>query len=383
MQPSLLREILKVTHEPNVISFAGGLPAPSSFPVDEFSEACEKVLREGGRQVLQYGASEGDRRLRELIAQRLPWKVSADDVLITNGSQQGVDLVARVLVDEGSTVLVERPTYPGALAAFKASQPFIAEVATDSDGILLDQLRLQATTDGTDARLVYVLPNFQNPTGRTMGDVRRRQLARLCDDLALPVVEDNPYGDLWFDAAPPAPVSSFIPGRSIYLGSFSKVLAPGIRLGFAVAPKEIFPKLLQAKQSCDLHTSTLVQRVAAEMLASGFIDRHVPTVRALYKSQRDVMLSAMERHLAPLGVTWGVPAGGMFIWANAPQGLDIMNWWQRSIERRVVFLPARPFFASGNPDQAFRLSFVTSTVDEIERGMSVLADTLQQQLTLL
>src|SRR4051812_34257255 len=294
MNPSVIREILKVTERPGIISFAGGLPSSKTFPVSEFREACDKVLRDDGPGALQYAASEGYAPLREQVAAMLPWAVDPAQVLITTGSQQGLDLIAKVLIDAGSRILVETPTYLGALQAFTPMEPEVVAVASDAEGVDVDDLAAQA---GTPARFFYVLPNFQNPTGRTLSEARRAALSQRAAELALPLIEDNPYGDLWFDAPPPAPLTARNPEGCIYLGSFSKVLAPGLRLGFIVAPAAIAPKLLQAKQAADLHSPTFNQRMVAEVLKDGFLERHVPKIRALYKSQRDAMLAALQREM--------------------------------------------------------------------------------------
>jgi 2-aminoadipate transaminase len=242
MNPSVIREILKVTERPGIISFAGGLPSPKTFPVEAFAKACDTVLHTDGRAALQYAASEGYRPLCEWVARQLPWDVSPDQVLITTGSQQGLDLVAKVLIDEGSPVLVETPTYLGALQAFTPMEPTIVSVHSDAEGLDVKDLEQKAA----GARFLYVLPNFQNPTGRTMSEARRQALVDTARRVGLPIVEDNPYGDLWFDQPPPLPLTARNPEGGIYLGSFSKVLAPGLRLGYVVAPKAIMPKLLQA-----------------------------------------------------------------------------------------------------------------------------------------
>ena len=298
MNPSVIREILKVTERPGIISFAGGLPSPKTFPVEAFAAACDEVLRRDGAAALQYAASEGFAPLREMVAAMLPWQVDAAQVLITTGSQQGLDLAAKVLVDTGSRILVETPTYLGALQAFAPMEPEVVSVASDDDGVLADDLGERAG----DARLLYLLPNFQNPTGRTMTEERRAAVSRRAEQLALPILEDNPYGDLWFDSPPPLPLAARNPDGCLYLGSFSKVLAPGLRLGFIIAPAAVYPKLLQAKQAADLHSPSFNQRMIVEVMQGGFLDRHVPTIRALYKSQRDAMLVALTREMAGLDV---------------------------------------------------------------------------------
>ncbi len=372
MNPSVIREILKVTEKPGIISFAGGLPSPKTFPVSAFSAACEKVLREDGHAALQYASSEGYAPLRDMVAAMLPWNVDPALVLITTGSQQGLDLIAKVLIDEGSRVLVETPTYLGALQAFTPMEPEIVSVASDDGGV--DIADLSAKAEG--ARFFYVLPNFQNPTGRTMPEARRAALSEEAARLGLPLVEDNPYGDLWFDTPPPLPLTARNPEGCIYLGSFSKVLAPGLRLGFMVAPASIFPKLLQAKQAADLHSPGFNQRLVAEVMKDGFLDRHVPTIRALYKSQRDAMLAAMQREM-PEGVTWNTPAGGMFLWVRLPEGMNAITLLPQAVERNVAFVPGWAFYADQADARTLRLSFVTASVAQINTGIAALGEAIR------
>ena len=373
MNPSVIREILKVTEKPGIISFAGGLPSPKTFPVSAFAAACEKVLREDGQAALQYAASEGYAPLREMVAAMLPWQVDPAQVLITTGSQQGLDLIAKVLIDAGSRVLVETPTYLGALQAFTPMEPDIVSVASDDEGVDIADL----TAKAAGARFLYVLPNFQNPTGRTMSEARRAALSAEAARLGLPLVEDNPYGDLWFDAPPPLPLTARHPDGCVYLGSFSKVLAPGLRLGFMVAPLSIFPKLLQAKQAADLHSPGFNQRLVVEVMKGGFLDRHVPTIRALYKSQLGAMLAAMAREM-PAGVEWNTPAGGMFLWVRLPEGMNAIELLPMAVERNVAFVPGWAFYADKADARTLRLSFVTSSVAQINIGIAALAEAIRQ-----
>ena len=376
MNPSVIREILKVTEKPGIISFAGGLPSPKTFPVAAFREACDKVLREDGHAALQYAASEGYAPLRDMVAAMLPWEVDPAQVLITTGSQQGLDLIAKILIDEGSRVLVETPTYLGALQAFGPMEPHPVGVASDDDGVVVDDLVAKAA----DARFVYLLPNFQNPTGRTMTEARRAAVSAAAAAANLPIVEDNPYGELWFDEAPPLPLAARNPEGVIYLGSFSKVLAPGLRLGFLVAPKAIFPKLLQAKQAVDLHTPIFTQRMVSAVMRDGFLDRHVPTIRALYKRQRDAMAAALTREMKGLDVTFNAPIGGMFMWARLPEGIDTVKLLPKAVERGVAFVPGMPFYAGVGDARTMRLSFVTASVEEIDTAITALADAVREQL---
>ena len=374
MNPSVIREILKVTEKPGIISFAGGLPSPKTFPIDAFAAACATVLKTDGRAALQYAASEGLPALREWMAKQLPWDVSPEQVLITTGSQQGLDLVAKVLIDTGSKVLVETPTYLGALQAFTPMEPTIVGVDSDADGIDIEDLKAKAA----GARFLYVLPNFQNPTGRTMSEARRQALVDAAQASGLPIVEDNPYGDLWFDQPPPKPLTARNPEGSIYLGSFSKVLAPGLRLGYVVAPKAIMPKLLQAKQAADLHSPTFNQRMVAEVLKDGFIDRHVPTIRALYKHQCEVMLASLSKEMAGLDVQWNSPVGGMFLWVRLPEGMNAVALLPKAVDKNVAFVPGAAFYAEHADPRTLRLSFVTASEEQIRIGIKALADAIRE-----
>ena len=376
MNPSVIREILKVTEKPGIISFAGGLPSPRTFPVEAMLEATQRVLTQDGRAALQYAASEGYGPLRDWVAHDLKKQgmdIHADQVLITTGSQQGLDLVAKVLIDAGSRILVETPTYLGALQAFTPMEPQVVSVDSDDEGVDADDLRAKAA----GARFTYLLPNFQNPTGRTMSEARRAAVAQVALDTGLPVIEDNPYGDLWFDSAPPPSLTSRNPDGCVYLGSFSKILAPGLRLGYVVAPKALYPKLLQAKQAADLHTPSFNQRIVAEVLKDGFIDRHVPTIRALYKQQCEAMLAALDREMAGLDFQFNRPAGGMFLWARLPEGVDAVGLLPKAVDRNVAFVPGAAFYADHGDPRTLRLSFVTASVDQINTGVAALAEAIR------
>ena len=380
MNPSVIREILKVTERPGIISFAGGLPSPQTFPVEAMREACAKVLRDTPREALQYSASEGYGPLTEWIAGELAQqglRVEPSQVLITTGSQQGLDLVAKVLIDPGSPVLVESPTYLGALQAFAPMEPRLVGVPGDDGGPNVDAMAAAAA----GARFFYLLPNFQNPTGRTIGEARRAAIAERAACLNLPLVEDNPYGELWFDAPTPPCLAGRHPHGSIYLGSFSKVLAPGLRLGYVVAPGPLVPKLLQAKQAADLHTPSFNQRVVHEVVRNGFLREHVPTIRALYKAQRDAMLAALARHM-PDGVRWNKPAGGMFLWLRLPVMLSAGDLLPCAVERGVAFVPGAPFFADVAEHDTLRLSFVTATAEQIDVGIATLARVVREAIEL-
>jgi 2-aminoadipate transaminase len=279
-----------------------------------------------------------------------------------------------VLVDAGSTVAVESPTYLGALQAFAPYEPEFVSVPCDDEGPLPDGL---GVADG--ARFLYVLPNFQNPSGRCIGDARRDAIAAAAQARRLTLVEDNPYGDLWFDTAPPRPLAARLPGQVLYLGSFSKVLAPGLRLGYMVAPPKLYPKLLQAKQAADLHSPGFNQRVVHEVIRNGFLDRHVPTIRARYKARRDAMRAALEAHM-PAGCHWQVPAGGMFFWVELPAGLDAMALLPQAVAAGVAYVPGSAFYCAQPTANTLRLSFVTVPPERIAEGVAVLGRLFNEAL---
>jgi 2-aminoadipate transaminase len=377
MNPSIIREILNVTEKPGIVSLAGGLPSADTFPVEAMREACARVLRDAPREALQYAASEGFGPLREWVAAHLKlsqgMNVSAQQVLITTGSQQGLDLAAKVLIDSDARLLVETPTYLGALQAFTPYEPNIVAVESDHEGPMPQALAAQAH----GARFAYLLPNFQNPTGHLYTEARRAAVVAAALAEQLPLLEDNPYGDLWYDAPPPPSLASRWPEGVLYLGSFSKVLAPGLRLGYIVAPPALYPKLLQAKQAADLHTAIFNQRVVYEVIRNGLLDTHVPTIRSRYKAQRDAMEASLERHLAGLA-SWMRPVGGMFFWLDLPEGLDAAALLPKAVEAGMAYVPGAAFYASAARTNTLRLSFVTAPPDKIEQGVAALARVLKE-----
>lgn len=378
LQSSAIREILKITQRPEIISFAGGLPSPATFPVDVMKAAYDKVLTDAGKQALQYGPTDGYAPLREWIANSLSTegtKILPEQILMVSGSQQALDLLGKVLVDEGSPVLVETPSYLGALQAFSVYQPEFRSVQTDDDGLVPSSIA--GLADG--ARLLYSLPNFQNPTGRSLSLARRQELVETCARLGLPLIEDDPYGALSYKGEPMPRMVSMNPDGVIYMGSFSKVLTPGIRLGYVCAPLPLVRRLELAKQAADLHTAQLTQMVVHEVVKDGFLDRHIPTIRTLYANQCQVMLDALDEHF-PDSVTWTRPEGGMFIWVKLPKQIDATKLLDQALAARVAFVPGAPFYANEPETNTLRLSFVTVPPERIREGIATLGQIIKSQL---
>ena len=388
MQSSVVRELLKLTEQPDVISFAGGLPAPDVFPVKEFQEASQKVLAEHGPQALQYSTTEGYRPLREMIARhtaRYGIVVGPDNILITSGSQQALDLIGKVFINTGDRILVEKPTYLGALQAWNAYQTEYVTVPLDGEGMQTDKLEAALRVS---PKFLYVLPNFHNPAGVTLSLERRKKLIELADHYGVPIIEDDPYGQLRyegehlpslvvldneFQAHNGAPYS----GNVIYLSTFSKTLAPGLRLGWIIAPVEVIKKLVQAKQGSDLHTSTFTQMVAYEVAHGGFLDKHVRVIRMVYRERRDAMLDALERYF-PDGVRWTHPQGGLFLWVILPEHLDAAEVLKEAIQEKVAFVPGVAFYADGSGRNTMRLNFSFMTAEKIEEGIKRLGRVLER-----
>ncbi len=382
-----IREILKITQSPEIISFAGGLPAPELLPIEEVRAAAGTVLDTYGAAALQYSSTEGHLPLREWIAAR--HGISPANVQIMTGSQQGLDLLGKLLIGEGDVVLVEAPTYLGALQSFGPYGPKYAEMQTDDGGIDIDALEGQLSRlrrAGTPAKLLYCVPNFQNPTGRTLSLERRQRLVELTARFGVVVLEDDPYGALRFtgEAIPSVyelalahcggPESSHV----IYSGSFSKVLAPGLRDAWVQAAGPMIGKLIQAKQGADLHTPTFNQMIVSELVEI-VMPAQIERVRALYGARAQTMLAQMQTHF-PAGVTYTAPEGGMFLWVRLPEGIDTAALLLRAVERQVAFVPGAPFFALGGGHNTLRLSFSSATTEQIGRGIQALGLTILEAL---
>ncbi len=390
MTSSAIRELLKLTEKPDIISFGGGMPAPEVFPVEDFAAACDRVLKEYGTLALQYGATEGYGPLREMIARhtaRYGIHVTTDNILITSGSQQALDLIGKVFINPGDHILVENPTYLGALQAWNAYEAEYVTVPMDENGMVTDALE-EAVRTGP--KFIYVLPNFQNPTGVTLSVERRQHLLELADRYGVPVIEDDPYGQLRFEGEHlPSVVtldsqyretgSTPYRGNVIYLSTFSKTLAPGIRLAWVIAPAEVIRKLVQAKQGADLHTATFNQMVAYEVSRGGFLDRHVWMIRRVYRERRDAMLGAMQEFF-PAGVKWTHPNGGLFLWVTLPEDLNAVDVLQKAIEQKVAFVPGYSFFACGGGKNTMRINFSYATPEKICTGIERLGNAIRQQM---
>jgi len=389
---SQIRELLKITQKPGMISFAGGLPAPEVFPIERFEEACHKVLTQQAASALQYGATEGYEPLRELIANnmaRYGINAKAENVLITSGSQQALDLIGKLFINAGDRVLVEAPTYLGALQAFNIYGAEYVSVPVDDDGLRTDLVERPLRSG---PKFMYILPNFQNPAGTTLSEGRRHQLVLLADRYGIPIVEDDPYGQLRYEGEhlPPLVVldrenlrrdDGYSIGNVIYLSTFSKTLAPGLRLGWIVAPPEIIGKLAQLKQGADLHTSTFTQFVAYEVARDGFLDKHVKLIRQVYRERRDVMLQALRENFPPM-VTWTHPKGGLFLWVTLPEGLDMQAIFQSAIEHNVAFVPGNSFYANDSREGSrhMRLNFSNAAPEQIREGIGRLATAVKSHM---
>jgi len=383
LKASEIREILKVTQRPEVISFAGGLPAPELFPVEALSQVTNRILQEEGARALQYSTTEGHRPLRSWIAARLAahggGRFTVDDILVTSGSQQGLDLTGKLLLDEGDVVLCESPTYLGAISAWNVFQPTWVEVPTDDEGMipesLGDLLRLHAS-----AKVVYAVPNFQNPSGRTWSLERRRRVMEVVDRYDVFVVEDNPYGELRFEGAPLPSLASFDrAGLVISLGTFSKVFCPGLRVAWMAARSPLQERLVILKQGADLQTSTLAQMQVARYLSENDLDDAIARLIPVYRERRDAMLEALEAGM-PAGVRFTRPAGGLFVWVELPEGISARTLLEGCLSRDVAFVPGGAFFPNGGHEETLRLNYSNMPVERIREGIRRLASALDQLL---
>ena len=386
MKASEIRELLKLTERKEIISFAGGLPNPEAFPVEKIREICNHLLDEKGANILQYGTTEGVTELRQAIAERMNRKgmnINYHNVLITSGSQQALDLIGKAFLDPEDTVLVGAPTYLGGTNAFKSYGAIMESVGVDENGMdpekLEEKIRL-LQMHGRSAELLYLIPAFQNPSGVTLPMDRRRRILEIATEFDMLVIEDAPYSELRYSGETIKPMKTLDEdGRVIYLGTFSKVLAPGFRVAWCIADRDILQKLIIVKQAADLCTNTFGQHIAAEYLNRGYIDEHLEKIKSLYKRKRDHMLAAMDRHF-PAEATWTRPEGGMFIWVTLPEYIDTKEMFSRALENNVAYVHGASFFADHSGKNTMRLNFTYATDAEIDEGIKRLAETIKQEI---
>lgn len=390
MSGSAIRELLKYTSSPDIISFGGGFPAPEVFPIQKFKEACDVVLTEMGEQALQYGPTEGYFPLRQLIANnaaKYGIVVSPCNVLITSGSQQALDLLGKIFINRGDRILVESPTYLGAIQAWNAYGANYVTIPLDENGMQTQHLEELIKTN---LKFIYVLPNFQNPTGVTLSLERRKQLIEIANFNGVPIIEDDPYGQLRYEGEhlPPVVVlddeirskdTPIYSGNVIYTSTFSKILAPGLRLAWVVAPEDVIKKLTQAKQGTDLHTSTLNQYIAYQVASSPFMREHIRHIREVYHERRDTMLQALQEYM-PEGTRWTNPKGGLFLWAMLPEGYDTTAIFPKAISAKVAYVPGESFHPNGGGKNTMRLNFSACKPEVINEGIKRLAKVIKESL---
>lgn len=381
MQASEIRELLKLTAKPDIISFAGGLPAPELFPVEEIAKVSHDLVLKEGRQLLQYATTEGRPSLRAKIAKRMADKyntvVDPDDILITTGSQQCLDFVGKLFLDPGDVVLCESPSYLGALNAFNAYQPKFVEVPTDNGGLLPEELdKILETTP--NCKFIYVIPDFQNPTGRTWSMERRKAFMEVVNKHNLPVVEDNPYGELRYEGEIlPSLKSLDTKGLVMFLGTFSKIFCPGLRLGWVACEHELLTQFVKIKQSADLHTSNFDQGVADAYMDAYDLDAHVKEIVALYKHRRDLILESMEKYL-PAGTEWTHPEGGLFLWLTFPEGVSARKVFAKCIEMKVAGVIGDAFYPNQKNDRSMRINYSNMPDDRIVEGIQRMAKAIKE-----
>lgn len=377
---SFIREILKITAQPDVISFAGGLPNPTSFPVEQLQQAATQVLQHDGANALQYAPSEGYFPLRKWIVDRYQKRgllVTPEEVLITSGSQQGLDLIGKIFINEGDTILVERPSYLGAIQAFSAYQPEFCSITLHEDGIDINELQKALIT--RQPKFLYSIPNFQNPTGLSYSTTVRKQVAAVINASDTLLVEDDPYGEINFSDADTEPIKKNIGNKGILLGSFSKIVSPGMRLGWIVAHPDIIEKLLVARQASDLHTNFLSQRIIYHYLTQFNIDEHIHKIISLYNTQKEFMLACLKLHM-PASVSYTNPKGGMFIWMTLPDYISAYTLLELAANEKIVFVPGEVFYTDIKASNTLRLNYSNSNEEEIEHGIMTLGKILKRLL---
>lgn len=379
MQLNAIREILKVVNRPGMVSLAGGIPAPESFPLALMQDLTATVLRNYGATALQYDATEGFAPLRQALVPHLAAKqvtARAEEILIFSGSQGVLDALGKILISPGDAVAVEAPTYVGALSAFNPYEPNYVQVETDEQGII--PAALEAALQQQPIKMIYLVPTFQNPTGRTMPLDRRQAVAAIIQQYGVLLVEDDPYSDLRYTGEALPPIKHFAPDHVVYVSTLSKTFAPGLRIGFCVAPDEIYRWLVIAKQGVDLHTSTFNQALAAEYLNGGYLQQQLPKILDIYRPRQQAMLAALDRYM-PTGFRWTEPEGGMFLWMEGPEGLDTEEIYWRAVEKQMAFVPGKFFFAEpGMGNATMRLNYTMANEQTIDWAVRTLAEVIAE-----
>ena len=379
IKASEIRELLKLTTKPEIISFAGGLPAPELFPVEQMKSITTKIMNEQGESALQYSPTEGYVPLREAICKQVDFESDVDNVLITSGSQQGLDFSAKIFINPGDVIICESPSYLGALNAFKAYEADFKEVATDEEGMIMEDLE-RILKETPRARMIYVIPDFQNPTGRTWSVERRKRFIELANEYDLPVIEDNPYGALRFEGERPPSLKSFdTEGRVIFLGTFSKTFCPGLRIGWVQASDELINKYILVKQGADLQTNSLAQREIHEFITNYDFEGHIENIKKVYRRRRDLMLEAIDKYF-PEGVTHTYPEGGLFLWVSLPENINTKELSYKALEKNVAYVPGGSFYPDGDKQNSFRLNYSNMTDEKIVEGIKRLGAVIEEAM---
>jgi 2-aminoadipate transaminase len=386
MRKSVIRELLKVAQDPEIISFAGGLPNPKSFPIEDLDGVISSVLKDNGKTALQYGTTQGLKSLRELIAERAykdGVEIDADNVIITSGSQQALDTVGKLFLNPGDTAIVGLPTYLGGINAFKSYESYLNGIPLDKDGMRVDILEENIKNlqkENIIPKFVYVVPTFQNPAGVIMSENRRKQLIDIANEYDLIIIEDDPYGKLTYDVPHVKPIKSFDDeGRVIYISTFSKILSPGFRLAWTIASDKLTRKMIICKQALDLCTNTFTQFIAQEFIRRGSLDLHILKICEMYKPKRDIMMNSIKDHF-PEGYICNKPKGGMFAWVTLPEGIDTEIMFLDSIKSKVAYVHGKAFHVDGGGERSMRLNFSYSSNDQIEEGIKRLANVIEKKL---
>jgi len=387
MRKSVIRELLKVAQDPEIISFAGGLPNPKSFPKDDLASIATKIMKDHSAAALQYGTTQGFQDLRKQIAERSlkdgMKDISEDNIIITNGSQQALDTVGKLFLNPGDTAIVGLPTYLGGINAFKSYESYLEGIPLDKDGMRVDILEekiVELLKENILPKFIYVVPTFQNPAGVVMSEKRRKQLIDIANDYDLVIIEDDPYGKLAYDIKHIKPIKAFDDeGRVIYMSTFSKILAPGFRLAWTVASPELTRKMIICKQALDLCTNTFTQYIVNEFLRQGSLDLHIMKICEMYKPKRDIMIKSIERYF-PEGYTCNRPKGGMFTWVTFPEGIDTETMFLDAIKHKVAYVHGKAFYVDDGGARSLRLNFSYSSNDKIEEGIKRLGSVIEGRL---